>query len=152
MKYRKKPVVIEAIQFEDTSECLSELSGLGLSPVRVDYNNPSNPVLKIETLEGTMVGNVGDFIIKGVSGEFYPCKPDIFGMTYEAIVDMENEEIPWVPKKGEFAYYPSFEQPAGYILTVWKNSRVDNRVKKAVGVYKTPDEALAKARALGWLE
>lgn len=62
------------------------------------------------------------------------------------------EEMPWEPKKGEFSYYPSFEQPAGYILTVWKNSRVDNRVKKAVGVYKTPDEALAKARELGWLE
>ena len=152
MKYRKKPVVIEAIQFEDTSECLSELSGLGLNPVKVDYNNPSNPVIKIETLEGTMVGNVGDFIIKGVSGEFYPCKPDIFGMTYEVIVDMEFEEIPWEPKKGDYYYYPLFEQPAGYIFTGWINSRLDNRVKKAVGVYKTREEAQAKARALGWLE
>lgn len=63
MKYRKKPVIIEAIQFED------------------------NPYLKIETLEGIMKASVGDYIIKGVNGEFYPCKPDIFEKTYERVID-----------------------------------------------------------------
>lgn len=53
MKYRKKPVVIEAMQ--------------------------------LKTLEGEMMANEGDYIIKGVKGEFYPCKPDIFEMTYEAV-------------------------------------------------------------------
>ena len=54
MKYRKKPVVIEAVQFTDTEESILELSELGLDPVRVDYADLDNPVLKIETLEGLM--------------------------------------------------------------------------------------------------
>ena len=78
MKYRKRPVVIEAVQFTDTEESILELSELGLDPVRVDYADLDNPVLKIETLEGLMVATEGDYIIKGVQGEFYPCKPDIF--------------------------------------------------------------------------
>ena len=83
MKYRKKPVVIEAVQFVDTEESILKLSELGLDPVRVDYADLDNPVLKIETLEGLMVATEGDYIIKGVQGEFYPCKPDIFAETYE---------------------------------------------------------------------
>lgn len=75
MKYRKKPVVIEAVQFVDTEESILKLSELGLDPVRVDYADLDNPVLKIETLEGLMVATEGDYIIKGVQGEFYPCKP-----------------------------------------------------------------------------
>lgn len=46
-----------------------------------------NPYLKIETLEGIMKASVGDYIIKGVNGEFYPCKPDIFEKTYERVID-----------------------------------------------------------------
>ena len=81
MYYRKKPVVIQAVQFVDTTDCLLELGELGLE-VRVSYNNKNNPVLLIPTLEGTMTAQIGDFIIKGVNGEFYPCKPDIFEKTY----------------------------------------------------------------------
>ena len=55
MKYRKKTVVIEAVQFVDTEESILKLSELGLDPVRVDYADLDNPVLKIETLEGLMV-------------------------------------------------------------------------------------------------
>lgn len=81
-KYRKKPVVIDAIQFTDSSDVISAISDFAGSDIRVDYSvNP--PVLKVDTLEGTMVANVGDFIIRGVNGEFYPCKPDIFEKTYE---------------------------------------------------------------------
>lgn len=83
MKYRKKPVVIEAIQFFDNPETLVNLSELGLDPVNIDYEIPSTPVLKIPTLEGIMTAIEGDFIVKGVQGEFYPCKPDIFAETYE---------------------------------------------------------------------
>lgn len=83
MKYRKLPVIIEAIQFTDDSDTLCALSELGLDPVRIDYANPKTPVLKIQTLEGTMAAQIGDYIIKGVNGEFYPCKPDIFEKTYE---------------------------------------------------------------------
>lgn len=85
MKYRKKPVVIEAVQFTDTVEAIDELCDFGLDPVRIDYADPDNPILKIETLEGLMVATEGDYIIKGVQGEFYPCKPDIFKETYEKV-------------------------------------------------------------------
>lgn len=88
MKYRKKPVVIEAVQFKDDSaDTVIALQGFMQSDVRVSYADPDNPVIKIETLEGVMDASVGDFIIKGVNGEFYPCKPDIFEKTHEAVVD-----------------------------------------------------------------
>jgi len=84
MKYSKKPVEIEAVRFADDPETLIKINDvLGLDPVRVSYKDPDNPVLKIPTLEGTMTAKVGDYIIKGVHGEFYPCKPDIFEETYE---------------------------------------------------------------------
>ncbi len=83
MKYRKKPVVIEAVQFKDDPDTLVEISELMQSNLIVSYENPDKPVIKIETLEGTMEASVGDYIIRGVNGEIYPCKPDIFAKTYE---------------------------------------------------------------------
>lgn len=93
-KFRKKPVVIEAIQFtggngfqiEQWSK--SETGGRVVieSPVlEPSEDNPSGHYLQIATLEGVMIGIVGDYIIKGVKGEFYPCKPDIFAATYEPV-------------------------------------------------------------------
>lgn len=89
--YRKKPVVIEAVQW----------SGMNLSEI-IRFTDPGSDQsthvglrwedyeslvalegLKIYTLEGKMNASVGDWIIKGVKGEFYPCKPDIFSATYE---------------------------------------------------------------------
>lgn len=88
MKYRKKPVIIEAIQFEDNSDRIIEIHEfMGGDTIRVNYEDRDNPYLKIETLEGTMKASVGDYIIKGVNGEFYPCKPDIFEKTYERVID-----------------------------------------------------------------
>jgi hypothetical protein len=80
MKYRKKPVVIEALQFngDNNIECETFIEG--------NYDN-SLLYPNIKTLEGVMHVSKGDFIIKGVSGEFYPCKPDIFDMTYEKVED-----------------------------------------------------------------
>lgn len=86
MHYRKKPVEVEAVQFYDNPETFVELSNFGLEPANVDYSVPSMPVLKIHTLEGVMTAVEGDFIIKGVQGEFYPCKPDIFEQTYKQVV------------------------------------------------------------------
>lgn len=86
MKYRKKPVVIEAIQFIDNADRIIEIQEfLGGDTMRVNYGD--NPYIKIETLEGTMKASVGDYIIKGVNGEFYPCKPDIFEKTYEEVAE-----------------------------------------------------------------
>jgi hypothetical protein len=82
MKYRKKPVEIEAIQFvDDDYGTLVAIGSMGLKPVVL--NNPKR--LQIETLEGTMFASLGDYIIKGVNGEFYQCKPDIFNKTYDEV-------------------------------------------------------------------
>lgn len=86
LKYRKKPVVIEAVQFlDDTQDVCLNFAGNGTRNCFHDFDWESNPILKIKTLEGVMTANIGDWIIKGVSGEFYPCKPDIFEKTYEEI-------------------------------------------------------------------
>lgn len=86
-KYVKKPVTISAIEFTGTTENLVELSELGLEPLIVDFSTPEGPRLRIETLEGNMYATVGDFIIRGIEGEFYPCKPKIFKNTYEKVVE-----------------------------------------------------------------
>jgi hypothetical protein len=83
MKFRKKPVVIEAHQF-DGSNCIQLLRWMNVP----GWDNPElhgtdHPV--IHTLEGDMTPEIGDWIIRGVKGEFYPCKPDIFEMTYERV-------------------------------------------------------------------
>lgn len=81
MKYRKKPVEIEAIQFIGTDENKIELHNF----MGFKYYIDENENLIIQTLEGNMKASLGDFIIKGVNGEFYPCKPDIFEKTYEPV-------------------------------------------------------------------
>jgi len=89
-KYRKKPVVIEAVQFygSNGSECAVWCGGhFNANPKPSDPSDVAYEIL-IPTLEGTMTANLNDWIIKGVKGEFYPCKPDIFAETYE---DAENE-------------------------------------------------------------
>ena len=79
MKYRKKPVVIEAVQFDGTDESVD-----WLYPQLVSGEIGRNAQgVYIKTLEGVMTASIGDYIIKGVNGEFYPCKPDIFEQTYE---------------------------------------------------------------------
>lgn len=84
-KYRKKPVVIEARQFTGwdagPDACPTNLAGWAREAVMSNENGK----LVIHTLEGDMVAEKGDWIIKGVKGEFYPCKPDIFAATYEKV-------------------------------------------------------------------
>lgn len=76
----KKPIPIRYVQFFDTDECTVELQELGLDPVRIKY--PEKQLI-IKTLEGEMRANEGDYVIKGVHGEFYPCKQDIFEESYD---------------------------------------------------------------------
>ena len=84
--YRKKPVVIEAVQLKDLEIPnlieIQQFVGLGKDIFKVEKDG-----LIINTLEGDMKASIGDFIIKGVNGEFYPCKPDIFEKTYEEVWD-----------------------------------------------------------------
>jgi len=79
MKYKKKPIVIEAMQWNDFN--LDEV----LRFLGVNGTLKSRDTILIDTLEGIMKASVGDYIIKGVDGEFYPCKPDIFEKTYEKV-------------------------------------------------------------------
>jgi len=78
MKFRKKPVVIEAVQYHGPNFTEMEEFVGGDAEFR-------NGELLIATREGAMRASPGDWIIKGVKGEFYPCKPDIFEATYEAV-------------------------------------------------------------------
>jgi hypothetical protein len=79
MKFRKKPIVIEAIQFNNNFSELEKFVGKEGRSVVGD----TGPWFAIYTLEGVMRAEPGDWVIKGIAGEFYPCKPDIFAATYE---------------------------------------------------------------------
>ena len=85
MKYRKKPVIIEAMQF--TQETKDMVFNFVTCNRYADWSDAGYPILRIQTLEGEMIANSGDWIIKGIKGEFYPCKPDIFAATYEEASD-----------------------------------------------------------------
>ena len=89
MKFRKKPVVIEAFKWEGSNgkelglwheqTAVTELSSI--------IENGDSQTLTIPTLEGDMTAQIGDYIICGVKGEYYPCKPDIFEATYEEVLE-----------------------------------------------------------------
>lgn len=99
-KYRKKPVEIEAIELKRSD---ANIKGVVQFIEGHSIDTTHSPMalqrwgeycelvrergLEIETLEGTMKASIGDYIIKGVQGEFYPCKPDIFHATYEKVED-----------------------------------------------------------------
>jgi hypothetical protein len=77
-EFRKKPVVIQAVQFTgDNADEIGHFAGLA---ARIAGRGAR---LEIQTLEGVMTASPGDWIIRGVKGEFYPCKPDIFDASYE---------------------------------------------------------------------
>ena len=111
-KYRKKPVVIDAVRYNGF-ENLGQTEGVfSERPTWLNYAINNNVIflddsdehLKINTLEGAMVVNVGDYIIRGVKGEIYPCKPDIFEMSYTLdLTDIFKREIlaEWVEGNDE---------------------------------------------------
>lgn len=86
MKYIKRPVMIEAVQLTETNVNdiyhFMDIENKGSYPECDNGIDPSDGQFKIKTLEGVMTASVGDYIIKDVNGEFYPCKPDIFKKTY----------------------------------------------------------------------
>lgn len=102
MKFRKKPIVIEALQWRGTEQGATAIIDWILAtgaqvarwheqvpatlPDADDVERECTPAyIAIDTPEGTMRATAGDWIIRGVQGEFYPCKPDIFAATYEAV-------------------------------------------------------------------
>lgn len=110
MKFRKKPVVIEAIQIPESGTMLGEPFFNFLKDADVEFN--VNGSIDINTEEGIMRGSPHDWIIKGVKGEFYPCKPDIFAATYDPVDDstaftnydqfrhLESLVVEWADNKG----------------------------------------------------
>jgi hypothetical protein len=88
-KYRKKPVVIEAIEYTgQNGDHINRWSNKKVveSPLlEKTKENPTGDYLQVFTLEGMMTAIVGDYIIRGIKGEYYPCKPDIFEKTYEPV-------------------------------------------------------------------
>lgn len=83
MKFRKKPVIIDAIQFDgNNGEDIEEFTNYAARRLATH-----TPLMIITTLEGDHRARTGDWIIKGIAGEFYPCKPDIFDATYEKVND-----------------------------------------------------------------
>ncbi len=113
MKYRKKPVIIEAKRWYGTAEGATKIIQWVLDNGGTaryhdkddDFPNELPSQLAIDTLEGTMLASPGDWIIQGVQGEFYPCKPDIFEATYEAMEDSRwfaaNARIGWLIERVE---------------------------------------------------
>ena len=86
-RYRKKPVVVDATQFTEANAHTFVGPGIALS------RTADGQFLRIDTLEGTMTADVGDWIITGVNGERYPCKPDIFAKTYIGAEDEDPAAI-----------------------------------------------------------
>jgi len=86
LKWRKRPVVVEAVQFDGT---LASVEALHIPEASQDLGSRT---LQIPTLEGVMTAQPGDWIIRGVQGEFYPCKPDIFEATYEPAYTPARDE------------------------------------------------------------
>lgn len=87
MKYRKRPIVVDAWQWlgETNEEAVEFRDSIGIDSLMMGFGRRHDDGLSlfIQTREGEMVAGPGDWIIKGVNGEFYPCKPDIFAKTYE---------------------------------------------------------------------
>jgi hypothetical protein len=79
--FRKRPVIIHAIQFtgDNVDECMRFCNGEKKNLITM----PMSSALYVQTLEGTMQAGINDWIIRGINGEFYPCKPDIFERSYE---------------------------------------------------------------------
>jgi len=99
MKYQKKPVIIEALEWDGSSHrpMFDFLDGTHRSHMAaeganfyIDHSKVEGGLV-IKTLEGEHLANIGDWIIKGVEGEFYPCKPAIFEKTYDP-VSLENDQ------------------------------------------------------------
>jgi hypothetical protein len=95
-KFRKKPVVIDAWQWDETKETFETLQAAGMTCGHYDSHLTENFVrnMRVQTLEGSMFADRDDWIIKGVKGEFYPCKPDIFAATYEPVSEVPVSDMP----------------------------------------------------------
>lgn len=121
MKYRKKPVVIEAVQLLDNDKSIVDavefVFAIGMETCAPGMLQTISKIKKdggfeIPTLEGNMKASFGDWIIRGVNGEYYPCKPDIFEKTYESIPCSNINQVPKTEAVEIFAAKPVVIQAA----------------------------------------
>jgi len=110
-KFKKLPVIVEAVQFQADYKTAAEIIEWINKENGFDPKSNLNPCasyyygdLTIRTLEGDMHASKGDWIIKGISGEFYPCKPEIFKKTYEPIINISDFDAAWFNHKQEMSY------------------------------------------------
>jgi hypothetical protein len=90
MKFRKKPIVIEAFKWTGSPDQTEDPEWI-IKEIKKGNVYFNKNTMMIKTLEGTMITNAGDWVIQGVKGEIYPCKPDIFEETYEA--EKESKDV-----------------------------------------------------------
>jgi len=83
MKYRKKPIVVDAVSYDGNFRCLDIFPFSEVRGIIVSQKENGKACLKIETLEGTMTVSQGDWVVRGIKGEYYPVRDDIFHLTYE---------------------------------------------------------------------
>ena len=112
-RFRKKPVVIEAVRYLPGETCQDVADFMGVDHDERDCFDDAE--WAIETLEGLIFAQPGDWIIRGIQGEFYPCKPDIFDATYEAAsspslsirerVEEYLTENGWTPRASGVGWY-----------------------------------------------
>lgn len=136
-KFRKKPVVIEAREWDGSVDAAYDI--LNWCAGKCFYSGAHPDVLAIETLEGRMIANIGDFVLQGVAGEFYPCKAAIFAATYEPVEDDEVGAIDEVPIEPQAPAPPTdhevFQCPGGVLCEY-----CDRIVQYHDGAASNPDD------------
>lgn len=166
-KYIKKSVEIEAIQWNGNN--LEEImkfinsefnyeKNTEYATKKFSYSQTTND-LYINTLEGVMKATIGDYIIKGIKGEYYPCKPDIFELTYEKVYTLEEVKKMWEEEGYEWVDNCDFiellnksKEELFVIDTVHKQfAKTDDRVKFTLYITFQEHQLLIKTfKALGW--
>lgn len=111
MQYRKKPVVIEAILYQAELGNNRIMNWLALHGANIKDWTFHDGEITMPTIEGKMTAKDGDYIIKGIKGEFCPCKPDIFAATYEPVDQPKQEQVckfsRWGTLDGDLLYQPT---------------------------------------------
>ena len=92
MEYRKKPVIIDAFKWTSGPDQIEDPEWI-IEAIRNKTVEFGELGMRIVTLEGVMIASLGDYIIKGIKGEIYPCKPDIFEATYEPVIPPDPELV-----------------------------------------------------------
>lgn len=90
MQYKKKPVIVNAYQFSDLESGAAILEWVAINGGHASLSCGDDAKLVIHTLEGSMEASLGDWVIRGVAGEFYPCKPAIFDATYDEVEESHD--------------------------------------------------------------